>query len=242
MLAAKIPELRKYILLSLFCLWVQTEINAQDTLKVKQFIVPAALVVYGISSYLKFGLPTSYEVNNFRNKYFSDFHTKVDDALVFVPAVLTYGMGWTGVKCKSDITTRTVIFAKAAVISLVAVNIIKYSTNVLRPDSSAHNSFPSGHTAFAFAMASVMQHELADASIWWSVLGYGIASSTGALRILNNKHWFSDVLVGAGIGIASGHIASKTHKYKWKSKLFENAMIVPGIQTNFYGLCFNKRF
>ncbi|HET6542449.1 MAG TPA: phosphatase PAP2 family protein, partial [Chryseolinea sp.] len=38
------------------------------------------------------------------------------------------------------------------------------------------------------------------------------------MRILNNRHWVSDVLAGAGIGILSTNIAYLTHRYKWKNK------------------------
>ncbi len=40
-------------------------------------------------------------------------------------------------------------------------------------------------------------------SPWYGVAGYSIAGATGALRMMNNKHWFSDVLAGAGVGILS---------------------------------------
>ena len=40
-------------------------------------------------------------------------------------------------------------------------------------------------------------------SPWYSVAGYSIATLTGAMRMLNNRHWISDVLVGAGIGVMS---------------------------------------
>ena len=64
-------------------------------------------------------------------------------------------------------------------------------------------SFPSGHTATAFAGA-----ELVRAEYGW---GYGIAAYTVAtgvafMRLYNNRHWLNDVLAGAGVGIVSAQI------------------------------------
>ena len=39
------------------------------------------------------------------------------------------------------------------------------------------------------------------ASPWYAVGGYAVATFTGVMRVLNNRHWISDVLSGAGIGI-----------------------------------------
>jgi membrane-associated phospholipid phosphatase len=39
-----------------------------------------------------------------------------------------------------------------------------------------------------------------------------------ALRIMNNKHYLSDVLIGAGIGILSTKISYWTHQYKWNKR------------------------
>ena len=53
-------------------------------------------------------------------------------------------------------------------------------------------------------MAATMLHkEYGPRSPWYSIAGYSMATVTGVSRMLNNKHWFSDVLVGAGIGILS---------------------------------------
>jgi hypothetical protein len=47
---------------------------------------------------------------------------------------------------------------------------------------------------------------------------YTIATSVGALRMLNNKHWQSDVFAGAGIGILSAHAAYLSHRNRWGRK------------------------
>ena len=100
---------------------------------------------------------------------------------------------------------------------------------VFRPDSIDNNSMPSGHTTLAFISATFLFEEFKDVSIWIGVAGYSIATATGVIRMLNNKHWMSDVFVGAGLGIlvteltyfvypvVKGFITSKIHSSKERS-------------------------
>ncbi len=83
----------------------------------------------------------------------------------------------------------------------VGVNSLKYSCRVMRPDGSSRNSFPSGHTATAFMTATMLHKEYGHLSPWYSIGGYTVATLTGVTRQLNNRHWMSDIMVGAGIGI-----------------------------------------
>jgi membrane-associated phospholipid phosphatase len=72
----------------------------------------------------------------------------------------------------------------------------------------AYRSFPSGHATSAFAAAAAVTSE---ASRWWPdsrwIVGpalYGGAALAGVSRMYNNRHWASDVIVGAGIGTFAG--------------------------------------
>jgi hypothetical protein len=87
------------------------------------------------------------------------------------------------------------------------VNSIKYSTGVIRPDGTSWNSFPSGHTATAFMNATFLHKEYAHVNPLYSILGYSMSSYTGISRSLNNRHWLSDILAGAGIGILSAELS-----------------------------------
>ena len=235
--------MRKIIIFIILQLFVHANQYAQTQkpLKGKSFLIPAVLVIYGLSTYHNNGFPSSYQVKTYRDLNYKNFNSPIDDVLPFVPILFNYGLSYSGVKSHSDFTNRSIIYVKAGVISLVSVSLIKYGSRVLRPDSTAFNSFPSGHTAFAFAMATVMDHELREQSTLYSVLGYGCASGVAAMRILNNRHWFSDVLAGAGMGIASGHIASHTHTYKW-GNFWKGTLISPILYSNTYGFVVNKKF
>ena len=86
------------------------------------------------------------------------------------------------------------------------VNGMKYSIDRTRPNGG-HGSFPSEHTATAFMGATLLAHEYGHKSIWIPIAGYSLATVTGVLRILNNRHYVSDVLVGAAIGILAAELA-----------------------------------
>jgi len=90
---------------------------------------------------------------------------------------------------------------RAQIVSQIFVQGAKFATERARPDGSNNFSFPSGHTASAFATATVLQEHFG----WKAgIPAYAFASFVGASRMASNKHYLSDVLVGAGIGIAAG--------------------------------------
>jgi membrane-associated phospholipid phosphatase len=71
---------------------------------------------------------------------------------------------------------------------------------------SGQVSFPSGHTAMAFALATSLSDDIHRP---WATVGlYGMATAVGWSRINDNKHWLSDVAAGAILGITSAKLAS----------------------------------
>lgn len=96
----------------------------------------------------------------------------------------------------------------------------KKITHVERPDLSNYRSFPSGHTAQAFLCAEMLRIEYGKRSPWFGIAGYAAASGTAYLRMYNNKHWFSDVVAGAGVGILSTRLAYWTYN-RLKPKIFK---------------------
>lgn len=91
---------------------------------------------------------------------------------------------------------------RAHILSQGVVQVGKMLTQRPRPDGSNNHSLPSGHTASAFATASVLQRHFG-----WKVgvPAYGFGAYVAASRMSANKHNLSDVLMGAAIGIAAGH-------------------------------------
>ena len=111
------------------------------------------------------------------------------------------GLKAAGVKSRSSWGRMLVSDAFSAGLMAIAVNSLKYTCRVRRPDGSQNNSFPSGHTATAFMTATMLHKEYGHRSPWYSIGGYVAATATGITRQLNNRHWMSDIMVGAGIGI-----------------------------------------
>lgn len=192
-----------------------TRINQPLHFSIRQLQLPAGLIAAGILSNGRSSESVKNEVLESRNKNIPGFHTQIDNYLQYAPIALAYGLDAFGVPSRNDLLNRSVILAKGELITLGSVNFLKKTTHTLRPDGTTYNSFPSGHTAQAFAAATFLSEEYKDRLPWMPYAAYGIASSVGVLRMANNRHYVSDVLVGAGIGILSMKLAYWTHQYKW---------------------------
>jgi len=181
-------------------------------------IVPAVLIGYGLTTIKDNGLYSSYDAQRDLQRTFPNFKTRVDDYLIFAPFVeltLAYGLQ---VKGDHDFLNTGILILKAEAINAVAVFGLKSLTKQVRPNGENSYSLPSGHTAHAFLAASIIHSELRYRSQWYGIGAYTIATSVGALRMLNNKHWQSDVFAGAGIGILSSHLAYLSHRNRWGHK------------------------
>lgn len=169
----------------------------------KQLIIPAVLITYGVigleSDFLK-GINS--EVKEEVNENI-DHRITIDDFSQYLPAVSVYALGALGIKGKNNLRDKSIILATSYLIMGLSVESLKKITHVERPDGSSFNSFPSGHTATAFMGAEFMYQEYKDISPWYGIAGYAVAAGTGAFRVYNNRHWVTDVVAGAGIGILS---------------------------------------
>ncbi len=136
-----------------------------------------------------------------RNDYIPDFKKSADDYLQYSPLAVMVGLKALGVESRSSWERMAVSDAISAVLMAGIVGTLKNTTNVTRPDGSDDRSFPSGHTATAFMTATMLTKEYGSVSPWIGVGAYSVAAATGLMRVANNKHWLSDVLTGAGVGI-----------------------------------------
>ena len=179
-----------------------TSSTGANNFDAKAFIAPAAFVAYGFTS-LSNG-PSRQLNKNICYEVKEDlpgFKTTVDNYLKYAPMVTTYALNIAGVKAKHRLLERTTILAVSSIVTNQIVTSLKHATHQMRPDGSTYNSFPSGHTATAFVGAEFMNQELGWHSQWYSFAGYTMSTATGMLRVANNRHWLSDVIAGAGIGI-----------------------------------------
>ncbi len=133
-----------------------------------------------------------------------NFHSEIDNYTQYLPLALTIGLKIGGVESRSDWPRFWASAAASSAIMAGLVNGIKYTASEMRPDGTTRNAWPSGHTATAFLAATILHKEYGmTRSPWISVGAYSLATATGVMRVLNNRHWISDVLSGAGIGILS---------------------------------------
>ena len=179
-----------------------------NDVKLSSLIFPAALIGYGLTTFNNHGIPFSdKQIYDYKQNHFSNFNTHFDDFLQFVPALTAYTLQLDCYHGKNDMKDMTIFYALSNIIGVGSVEALKMITKRQRPDNAGDDSFPSGHTTFAFIGAEMLSQEYGDKSIWFSIGGYTVASTVGVMRILNNKHWLSDVVVSAGIGILSSRIS-----------------------------------
>jgi membrane-associated phospholipid phosphatase len=103
--------------------------------------------------------------------------------------------------------------------------------------SKANLSFPSGHAASAFTVATVVASEYGDKAIVPPLM-YGAATLCALSRVHDNSHWVSDVILGSAIGhftakaIVSLHSSSQERRFE----------VAPVIRDEFAGLSISYRF
>lgn len=173
--------------------------------KVTAFIIPAAFIGYGLVSLARKNLIRSLDLTT-KNELQEDhplFAAHADNYLQFAPAIAVFGLQLAGVKGKHQIGDAAEIYLMSITVMTGSVTALKHITKRERPDHSVFNSFPSGHTATVFASAEFLKQEYGEQYPWLGYTGYAVATATGALRMYNNRHWFSDVVAGAGFGILS---------------------------------------
>ncbi len=114
-------------------------------------------------------------------------------------ALATYGIGnWIE---KPGVAELGRDLVRAQLVTQGVTQLLKYSVGRMRPDGSSQRSFPSGHASGVFASATVLNRHYG-----WKVglPAFGVASYVAASRLSENKHYLSDVVFGAAIGLTTG--------------------------------------
>ncbi len=166
------------------------------------------------------------------------FKTHIDDYTQFFGPAMTVGLKIGGVEGRSSWPRLLASAGLSYALMAGFVNNIKYTASEIRPDGSTANSWPSGHTATSFVGATLLHKEYGlTRSPWYSVAGYGVATATGVMRVLNNRHWVSDVLSGAGIGILSTELGYAIGDLLFKEKgLLRNDFEDTSENPSFFGI------
>jgi membrane-associated phospholipid phosphatase len=219
----------------------------RPTGKAVGIIIPSVLITYGAISLGNNGFrKLDYTVRDRLTAGNAGWKTYWEDYLQFAPGAAAFGMKAGGVESVHGARDMIFLYALSNAINTGLVHGAKHWVSRERPDFSNHRSFPSGHTALAFASAEFIRQEYRDQSVWISVGGYAMATFVGAARVYNNQHWVSDVAAGAGIGILSTKIAYWSYPYL--KKVFNkktgktNLVCLPGYGNRTWGLSFACSF
>jgi membrane-associated phospholipid phosphatase len=140
-----------------------------------------------------------------------------------------------GYKGKHEAFDQAGIFILGTGIYVATTQGLKALVIEARPDGT-EKTFSSGHTATAFFGATVLAHEFRDTHPEFVIAGYTLATATGALRIANNKHWVTDVLMGSAIGIASAELAYILYpkvRHQWQK--LNRFTLTPQVAPAYYG-------
>lgn len=199
-----------------------------------QLILPSSMILIGYA-----GVKNGWlrKVNNEARKTFRHHYNNesIDNYLQYLPLICDYGLSIAGVKAKHNYGDRSIALATSYLALGVMVNGLKLTVDAPRPTGGATNSFPSGHTATAFMGAEIIRQEYKDNSPLYGIAAYTFAAGIGYARIYNDRHWLTDVIAGAGIGILSGQIGywllPHTKKIFHKRKYNKNLTLI----TPFYG-------
>ncbi len=217
-----------------------TPINLRDA------IVPTVFIAYGVIALFP-GPLNKFNYTVQEQVYTDGSHKKVpyDNFILAAPVLTVYALNIAGIHGKNNLIDRSAIFGIANLIGNGGGFLIKNFSHVLRPDSSDRFSFPSGHTFNAFLGSEFLMKEYRDRSIWIGIAGHAVAAATGYLRIYNDKHWFNDVIAGAGLGIISTKIAYwsyPTIKHIFFRTGTVKTVVLPTYQDGYYGFTLTHYF
>jgi len=169
----------------------------------------------------------------FHDENFTGFNTSVDNVLQYSPTLVNLGLRFSGLSRNVNAKDQLATFLLGTGTYVVITQGLKYSINEIRPDGSDH-SFPSGHTTTAFFGARMLDRVYGKKYPAIALGGYALATATGALRMANNKHWATDVAMGAAIGIASAEFAHWAYPKLKKSLDKTSLNWEPIVAPNFY--------
>jgi hypothetical protein len=197
----------------------------------KRAVLPSAILVgVGIYTIQDRGVISSFDTRDARNKVLPEFATNADDFIMLAPLAGLYGFNLISSQNRHELSRQTLLLLSSGALASAMVWPTKKLTDIDRPNGKPH-AFPSGHTAYAFTIATFMDKEFRHKSPWVSVASYSVAGATGVLRVLNNAHWMADVLTGAGVGILSVNTVYWIHA-KLTSGGGLNTAVIPVVLPN----------
>lgn len=224
---------------------------AQNRKSAEFLLIPASLIALGpVFHYVEPFKEWSVDIRNALCPSLSR-QTEVDNYIQLLPLAAFAALEFAPIERRGDWVDHLGNAALGYGFMAVGILCLKDCVRFMRPDSSAFNSFPSGHTATAFVAAELIRHTYWEASPLYGVGAYLLASGVGFLRMYNAKHWIGDVVCGAGIGILSARLAIMFTPYLRKfirervgcaSNLIKQIHLSPFAGYKSAGVSLNLRF
>ena len=171
---------------------------------------------------------------------FSALVSNLGAAYTVIPVTAAFYLG--GVLTDNAKARETgLLGAQALIDGLVVFEVLKLATQRQRPlDDGGHgqffhggDSFPSGHTMAAFALASVVAHEYRNKKLV-PVIAYGLATLVGAARFSARQHFASDVVAAGAMGWFIGTYVVQTNQDAARGrstlKAIAHPQVIPDLQ------------
>jgi membrane-associated phospholipid phosphatase len=158
-----------------------------------------------------------------RAHYANDGEANYHEVADAMPPAIVFGATWFAAKLghNEEASREAAMMRRAFVLQTISTEVIKVAFRRGRPGPGVPRdhwndgdlSFPSGHTASAFAIGTVLAESGDDEHrLLRRVIGYGIGVAVGYQRLNHDAHWFSDTVAGAALGIATAKFVMKRHE------------------------------
>lgn len=222
--------------------------TSTDWLKTGAFVIAAGLA-FSLDPKIKENVSQQHTTSLDNLTGFGEKYGTISYAGIFAG-----GMYLTGkIFGNKSIATTGRMLTESVLYSGIAVSLLKYTVGRSRPYTDegpvtmftysfqeANVSFPSGHTATAFAISTVLANRINNP--FATVALYGLAGFTGYQRIYDNKHWFSDVFVGAAIGYFIGSSIANSEENRESDNFWGSFDVMPSVNSSGAGLSLHLDF
>ena len=167
----------------------------------------------------------AYEYDDdIRERYANDGEPNYHEVADAMPPAILFGATWFAAKLRDneEAFEEAAMMRRAFVLQVYGTEVMKVAFRRERPGpgvppdnwSDGHSlSFPSGHTAAAFAIGTVFAESGDDEHRRLRrVIGYGVGAVVGYQRVNHDSHWFSDTVAGTALGIATAKFVMRRHE------------------------------